>query len=1001
VEELLARHRTDRGVGGAGETGEGDAHRPALARGHDGFDLLLAEPPAVPQAEQLLALAGAEGQLPGPDLREPASSTQFGQPEPQRPARGDGDGQRRAPNREQLVHERQRRLVVLELLRVVERDHERLDEQTLQLANERRGRAPHVHRLETRGQPVTHHVRQTGDDRPQTVHHAHEEPAGLADVAASDPQRAPVGQRLLERQRLSVTGTGNEQHRTGLERVHERTRKTRAFDQAGGDRCHVAILSGRAPGVTSTIRSRPPLTVAGMKKLAPISLTLSLALVWCSGALASTNPLSGQATLNPPPAGYVPGQLIVKFRAGTTSGERSQALRRLSAHTLRSLPLPRVRLVHIPAPADVPAAAADLGRDPAVAWAEPNSYQQAGSLPNDALFGYQWALHNTGQTVQGVAGVAGADTNAPGAWDRTTGSPAVRVAVVDSGINFREPDLAPNIATNPGETGSGREHNGIDDDGNGFVDDWRGWDFVQDDNEPSDSAGHGTFVSGIIGARGNNGIGMAGVDWNASLVPVRVLNNLDIGTCADISAGFAYAAQAGARVVNASIWSHGPCTAEEDAIAAAPGTLFVLIAGNDVSDNDATPTYPCSFPEPNIICVAATGSSDQLGDFSSYGASSVDLAAPGVSILSTYPKWQAPHTVYADGFETPLDGRWILGGTPDTWGRTTENTNSGSFSLADSPFSSYSNGSDNYAGIQLDLSGEDNCEARAQVNSTLASNDLLLGDVLPDGMTRAEATVVSGTSSGFDTRDFDLAPIDGHSDGFFAFELLTDASGVSDGVYIDDFAVICTPLVTTYTGATDEFQFGEGTSFAAPQVAGVAALLLSVDPSLSAAQVKARILGTVDPLPGLAGKVASGGRLDAAKAVDLPKPPGTTPAAGAAPGAGAAPAGGPAFTADLGPVRRALRRQGIRGLLRKGALTASLQAPAAGRFTLSLRAGSVTIAKGSRVATLAGRLTLKARLTGSGRRTLRKAKKLRVTVTLRFAPSAGTVRTSTARLMLR
>jgi hypothetical protein len=167
-----------------------------------------------------------------------------------------------------------------------------------------------------------------------------------------------------------------------------------------------------------------------------LTLLLAAALVGWSAAAASANPWG------PPPspgsARYVPGQLIVKFRADADASQRADALHRRDARTLRSLPLPRTRVVSLPADADVESAAAALERDPAVAWAEPNAYQVAGSmpLPNDELFGQQWGLHNTGQTVKGVTGVAGADIHAPEAWERTTGSSAVRVAVVDSGVNL-------------------------------------------------------------------------------------------------------------------------------------------------------------------------------------------------------------------------------------------------------------------------------------------------------------------------------------------------------------------------------------------------------------------------------------------------------------------------------------------------------------------------------------------------------------------------------------
>jgi len=183
----------------------------------------------------------------------------------------------------------------------------------------------------------------------------------------------------------------------------------------------------------------------------------------------------------------------------------------------------------------------------------------------DPLSPRQWTLSKIG---------------APQAWARTTGSPAVKVAVVDSGVNLAHPDLVPNLWRNPGETGGGRETNGVDDDRNGYVDDWRGWDFVQQDNNPVDNYGHGTHVAGTIASRGNNGLGVSGVAWRASVIPVRVLDNLNSGGCADTAAGMAYAVRAGARIVNLSLGMRLPCQAERDVIDAAPNTLFAVAAMN-------------------------------------------------------------------------------------------------------------------------------------------------------------------------------------------------------------------------------------------------------------------------------------------------------------------------------------------------------------------------------------------------------------------------------------
>jgi subtilisin family serine protease len=735
-----------------------------------------------------------------------------------------------------------------------------------------------------------------------------------------------------------------------------------------------------------------------MRKLAQTTLLLSLAVAWCSGASASTgNPLAESFNHTAPPTGaaaYVPGRVLVKFKPGTDSDARARSLERGGARTIRSLRIPGVRLVSVPKTENVQVAAQKLRADPGVAWAQPDSFVQGAAAPDDALFHEQWALANSGQTVDGVAGHAGADIHATQAWDTTTGSPNVRIAVVDSGINANTPDLS--VATNPGETGGGRENNGIDDDHDGFVDDWRGWDFVQDDNDPNDNNGHGTHVSGIVGARGNNQIGVAGVDWNASILPVRVLGNLNTGTCSELSDGLAYAAQQGARVVNLSIRTYTRCQAEEDAIAAAPKTLFVTIAGNESLDTASSPTYPCTFPEPNIICVAATDQNDQLADFSNYGPG-VDLAAPGVGIESTYPKFLPRQTYFSDSFENPITSTWATGGSPNTWDRSIQNPRTGVFSLSDSPFANYPNNTYNVAQRYLDLATKQDCAVHAWVRTALGAGDYFLAEDLPDGVNDAAISALTGTNGGYEEQYFDVAPLEGRSNGVFRFSILADATDPGDGVNIDDFDVVCAPPATSYSGAADEYDFDYGTSMAAPYVTGVAALVLSVDPSLSAVQLKDRILATVDPIPDLAGKVATGGRLDAAKAVGPPQSP-PAGAGGAPSGVGHASHGkAPSLASNLAAIRRALRGKA----LRKGSVRATLKAPAAGRFAFKLRAGHSLIATGSGSARRAGRVALTIRVTLQGRRSLRAARRLRATAVLRFTPRSGPSASRSARVTLR
>jgi subtilisin family serine protease len=699
---------------------------------------------------------------------------------------------------------------------------------------------------------------------------------------------------------------------------------------------------------------------------------------------------------------HAPGELIVKFEPGVSAAARADAVADQDARLKRSALAPRTALVRIPAGTEMDPAIRAFERDPRVVRAEPNAYREGGAVPNDPFFAEQWGLRNTAQAVEGAAGAAGADIHAPEAWERTTGSPDVKVAVVDSGINFHQPDLAPNVWRNPGESGGGREDNGVDDDGNGFVDDWRGWDFVQRDNDPSDNYGHGTHVAGTIAARGNNGLGVTGVAWQASLIPVRVLDNLDRGTCFELADGMAYAVRMGARIVNVSIGKDYPCQAELDVINSAPNTLFVTIAGNDGADDDQRPFYPCAYPAPNVVCVAASDSSDRLAGFSNYGAQSVDLAAPGRSVLSTFLEWGPVDEVYTDSFETPLGGRWLSGGTPNTWGRTPfVETRTGGFSLSNSLLGSYGNNTDNWAELTegLDLSGRRDCAATVWVKKSLGAfdpgqpitaQDRLAVEASPDGAGWGRRwTAQFGTNAGFEKWLIDLSELEGRSAGRLRFRLVTNSTGTFDGVALDDLRVFCVPPLTHYTGAREEFAFDYGTSMAAPHVSGVAALVLSLEPQLTAAQLKGRIMSSVDSVPGMAGKTVTGGRLNAARA--LASPAASPQRAGAAPAAPSPPATGSVLAAQAKAVAKALRTVGIRALLRRGGLIgARLLAPGPGRLTLKLKSRGGTIAKGACSVQEAGRCPFDIRLTRRGRSVLRNARRLRVRLVLAFGPSSGT-----------
>lgn len=310
---------------------------------------------------------------------------------------------------------------------------------------------------------------------------------------------------------------------------------------------------------------------------------------------------------------------------------------------------------------DVNALVDELQSRPGVIYAEPNYLYYASETPNDPQFNQLWGLHNTGQT----GGAADADIDAVEAWDVQKGSADILVAVIDTGVDYKHPDLAANMWTNPGEDpwadpNDPTSGNGIDDDNNGFIDDWRGWDFVNRDNDPFDDNVHGTHVAGTIGAVGNNGIGVTGVNWTVEIMPLKFLSSSGSGSLSDAIEAITYAARFGAHVMNNSWGGGGRSQALEDAIKFAnqQGSLFVAAAGNNGTDNDATPNYPSNYDVENVLAVAAIDHEGNLAVFgsgggggicggclgevlpvpgSNYGATTVDLAAPGKNILSTTP----------------------------------------------------------------------------------------------------------------------------------------------------------------------------------------------------------------------------------------------------------------------------------------------------------------------------------------------------------------------------
>jgi subtilisin family serine protease len=360
---------------------------------------------------------------------------------------------------------------------------------------------------------------------------------------------------------------------------------------------------------------------------------LGLASVPTAAPVTSELEPAATSTLAP----YAPNQLILKFKQGIASAEVAQFKSLFGAVSTQTIKLTGAEIWKLSGSLSVEKILAQYRSNPIFEYIEPDYILTKGTItpkatfPNDPSFNQLWGLHNTGQS----GGTPDADIDAPEAWDIQTGNPNLVIGVIDTGVDYNHQDLVGNIWTNPGEIAN----NNIDDDGNGYVDDIRGWDFAYNDNNPSDVHGHGTHVSGTIAGKGNNGVGVTGVAWNAKIMPLKFLNDQGSGTLSNAIKAINYATAKGVKLTNNS-WGGGPYTqALYDAIDAAgqAGALFIAAAGNSGQNADIYPMYPAAYNLPNIISVASTTRTDSLSWFSNYGLTSVDLGAPGSDIYSLAP----------------------------------------------------------------------------------------------------------------------------------------------------------------------------------------------------------------------------------------------------------------------------------------------------------------------------------------------------------------------------
>ena len=556
--------------------------------------------------------------------------------------------------------------------------------------------------------------------------------------------------------------------------------------------------------------------------------------------------LSTIAWATVPAPDYVEGEALVRFRASATlaaaneaAGKHGLTLARhfawLSAHEGQVIALVRSPTL------STSALLAELNAEPAIALAEPNYLRWTTDLrtPNDPKFGQLWGLQNTGQPVNGFSGTSNADLNFLKAWGLAQPmTNEIVVGVIDTGIDPTHPDLLNNLWTNPGEIPG----NGLDDDSNGYIDDAHGYDFSLGTGTLTDSGFHGTHVAGTIAATGNNGIGVIGVDFQAHLMALKASTDGSSLSSAAIIEAIQYATMMKTRGVNvvalnASYGGGSYSDTERSAMQAAgnAGIVFCVAAGNNGANNDTTAFYPASYRLPNMIVIAASDQNDALASFSDYGAATVDLAAPGVNILSCLPVAQVGTTADVQQSTNlfPANALTYSGVTGAT-GITATIYYCGLGYPADFPAAV----SNNIALIQrgtLYFSDKVNNATSAGARAAIIFNN-----------TSGNFVGTLGTAGNW-IPAVSISQADG-----LTLQALLPAAGTAVNVF--DPAQV--------------YQLLNGTSMATPHVSGAVAFAAMNFPAESVAQRIQRILANATPVPALAGKTVTGARLNLARIVD-------------------------------------------------------------------------------------------------------------------------------------
>jgi len=572
---------------------------------------------------------------------------------------------------------------------------------------------------------------------------------------------------------------------------------------------------------------------------------------------------------------YVPGEVLVKFTSSAIAQERAASVAAQGHAFLADLDQSGLVHIKLAAGQTMETALAAYRHDPNVEYAQPNYIYHASAMPNDPQYGQLWAFKNTGQTVGTFPpnhGAVGDDIHIEPAWGQITDCSSVVVAVVDSGVNYNQEDLTPNMWDG---AAAGFPNHGANCVGN----------INCTGNDPMDLNGHGTHVAGIIGAVGNNNTGTTGVCWKATIMAVRVLNASGSGSTSTIVQGVNFAVTRGAKVINMSLGGPAPGPGQidqafSDAIASAQTSdvVVVVAAGNgDASgvsvNNDITPHYPCNFTQPNLICVAALDPNFALATFSNFGLTSVDVGAPGINILST---WTGAETTVNDNLNTGVAPNWTTSGG---WAHGTVTLTSGSVDAllnpATYPTGVYGTSVDNRVFKTFSLNGVDKATLQA-----FAAINIVNGDHFRTAYLSTGGDPFAGTGTILDDTPGPLATFPSFFSGTFdlsgcitmtctiGFELQSGANTPKDrGLGIVKFSIQTLALNST------SYKIENGTSMATPMVAGLAAMLRAYNPLFTYADTVNAIKNAGRSVPALAGKTTTGKAVDAMSSLAYINPP--------------------------------------------------------------------------------------------------------------------------------